>query len=255
MFRHHGSDRSDRQNRILAGWLAAIAGFVNSAGFVLVGTFTSHVTGNVGRLADDVVRGTASAAALALSLLIAFFAGAFGASMLLESGAVRRRPLAYAMALGAEGALLVGFTVVASLVPRASPRVLDAEAAILATAMGIQNSLVTRLSGAVVRTTHLTGVFTDLGIEGARWFRWWRSSLASQVNIRLSIGEPARERPPSGRVLVLVMIAAGFGAGAVAGAAAAVRLGQTALLVPATAVIATALYAFATRDSGDEAPT
>lgn len=32
-------------------------------------------------------------------------------------------------------------------------------------AMGLQNSFVTRISNAVVRTTHLTGLFTDLGIE------------------------------------------------------------------------------------------
>jgi uncharacterized membrane protein YoaK (UPF0700 family) len=32
-------------------------------------------------------------------------------------------------------------------------------------AMGLQNALVSMVSGSVVRTTHLTGTFTDLGIE------------------------------------------------------------------------------------------
>ena len=31
--------------------------------------------------------------------------------------------------------------------------------------MGLQNSFVTKISNAVVRTTHLTGLFTDLGID------------------------------------------------------------------------------------------
>ncbi|MDP5040277.1 MAG: DUF1275 domain-containing protein, partial [Paraglaciecola sp.] len=36
-------------------------------------------------------------------------------------------------------------------------------------ACGIQNALATRYSGAIVRTTHVTGIFTDLGIMlGAR---------------------------------------------------------------------------------------
>ncbi|WWC83210.1 hypothetical protein PIECOFPK_00921 [Mycovorax composti] len=37
-------------------------------------------------------------------------------------------------------------------------------------AMGLQNALVTRISGALVRTTHLTGLFTDLGIEMSQLF-------------------------------------------------------------------------------------
>lgn len=49
MFRHEGANRSHHHNQLLAGYLAMIAGFVNSAGFILIGSFTSHVTGNVGR--------------------------------------------------------------------------------------------------------------------------------------------------------------------------------------------------------------
>src|SRR5699024_113476 len=38
-------------------------------------------------------------------------------------------------------------------------------AMLLLFAMGLQNALVTYVSQSVVRTTHLTGIFTDLGIE------------------------------------------------------------------------------------------
>lgn len=37
-------------------------------------------------------------------------------------------------------------------------------------AMGLQNALVTKISNATVRTTHLTGLFTDLGIELSQLF-------------------------------------------------------------------------------------
>lgn len=43
-------------------------------------------------------------------------------------------------------------------------------------AMGLQNSLVTRISNATVRTTHLTGLFTDLGIELSQLF-FYRESM------------------------------------------------------------------------------
>src|SRR5690606_10605217 len=57
--------------------------------------------------------------------------------------------------------------------------------------MGLQNALVTRISNAVVRTTHLTGLFTDLGIEVSQLFfykeRAKRQKLYSSIRLRLTI--------------------------------------------------------------------
>ena len=69
---------------ILAAYLAAIAGFVNSGGFIMIGSFTSHVTGSIGRLGDDIARGEMGAAVSALLLVLAFFGGAVAASLMLE---------------------------------------------------------------------------------------------------------------------------------------------------------------------------
>src|SRR4051812_29644352 len=69
MFHTEGEQRSDRHNQLLAGYLATVAGLVNSAGFILAGSFTSHVTGNVGRLADNLALGHGSAAALAATMI------------------------------------------------------------------------------------------------------------------------------------------------------------------------------------------
>ena len=66
----------------------------------------------------------------------------------------------YALALSTEASLLLLFTWLSYQVFSAHPRMRDAEAALLCAAMGLQNALVSRLSGAVVRTTHLTGVVT-----------------------------------------------------------------------------------------------
>ena len=49
MLHHEGAERTDRHDRRLAGSLALVAGFVNAAGVLWIGRFTSHVTGNVGR--------------------------------------------------------------------------------------------------------------------------------------------------------------------------------------------------------------
>lgn len=246
MFQHQGPGQSDRQNRALAGYLAFVGGFVNSAGFVLIGSFTSHVTGNVGRFANDLSSGEYNAAAAVLPMILAFFGGAFLASMMIESNFFGTIANAYGVALLAEAALLVLFTAVSHLTHLPHPRVLDLEAAILCAAMGMQNSLVTRLSGAVVRTTHLTGVFTDLGIEAARWFRWWRCALSERIRIKLSFGRNPPEKPSPLKILLLSTIAVTFILGAMTGALLVVRLHHATMLLPSAAVVACATYAFVT---------
>jgi uncharacterized membrane protein YoaK (UPF0700 family) len=247
MFSREGNQRSDGQNRRVAGYLAFVGGFVNSAGFVLIGTFTSHVTGNVGRLANDAATGQYAAAIAALTLVASFFVGAFCASVIIESrvfgGAAAR---AYAVALGAETLLLLAFTALSYVTFGVHARVRDAEAALLCVAMGMQNALVTRLSGAVVRTTHLTGVVTDLGIECARWFRFWRRSLSEVTHLPLIAGSNTVERPALAKLLLLSTIAFGFLLGATLGAFSSLRWGHVSMAGAALAVGACASYAWLT---------
>ena len=244
MFSREGSARSDSQNRWLAGYLAFVGGFVNSSGFVLLGTFSSHVTGNVGRLANDAATGQYAAAVAALSLVLCFFAGAFAASVIIESRFFGgRSSRAYALALATETLLLLLFSCLSYVTTSAHPRVRDAETSLLCAAMGLQNALVSRLSGAVVRTTHLTGVVTDLGIESARWFRYWRRSLSEMTRVPLVLGHNPAERPAVPKVLLLGTIAASFLAGASSGAYSAVHWHHASMLIATAGVAAGALYA------------
>lgn len=247
MFRHEGPARSARKNEILAGYLALIAGFVNSGGFVLIGSFTSHVTGNIGRSSIDLAEGGGSASLFAVLLAAMFFGGAFVASLLVESSIFERTTRAYAAALLIEGVLLGSFIFLAGLSNATHPRALDAEASILCFAMGMQNSLVTRLSGAVVRTTHLTGVVTDLAIEASRWWRWQRAQLLPQLQAMLPLRNPP-QRPTPAKVRLLATIVAAFALGAYAGAVAVLRASRWAMVFPAGAILAACVYAFFERD-------
>ncbi len=249
MFRHQGPTRSEQHNRVLAGYLAFVGGFVNSSGFVLVGTFTSPVTGNIGRFTTDMATHHYSSSAAAIFLVAAFFAGAFVASVVIESSVFGSVANAYGVALSGEAGLLALFTVISISDPSNDPRVLDMEAAILCMAMGMQNSLVTRLSGAVVRTTHLTGVVTDLGIEAARWFRHGRASLpkvvgAKVAGVSLSFGTTAPERPSGRKVALLGIIAVAFTMGALCGSFAVASSNRFVMAFPCVAVAACALAAF-----------
>lgn len=246
MFRDLGSERSHRQNRRLAGCLAAIAGFVNSSGFVLIGSFTSHVTGNVGRFASDLASSELSAAAAAGLMVAAFFAGAFISSVIIESRAFSARGRSYAAALAIEAVLILAFVLTAIELPTASARVRDGEGVLLCAAMGMQNALVTRLSGAVVRTTHLTGAITDLGVELARWWRWSRVMASHRLHLKLHAGEDLAERPSPEKIALLVTIVGAFTLGALFGALGTLGYRELAMLLPALLVIACSIYAFST---------
>jgi uncharacterized membrane protein YoaK (UPF0700 family) len=243
MFRQEGVHRSDRHNQLVAGYLAVVAGWVNSASLVIIGSFTSHVTGNIGRFADDLALGKPAAALRAAGMVVAFFTGAFLASVAIESNTLPRRPWVYAALQFGEAGLLLGFLGLSWWMVTADPRLHDAQAMVLCAAMGLQNSLVTRLSGAVVRTTHLTGVVTDLGIESARWFRYWRSRMSERMSIRLVVGPRANLRPSSPKTFLLLTILSGFVLGSGAGALLTIIAGGVAFVAPAMILVTGGLLA------------
>ncbi len=227
MFQHQGPWRTDRQNRIVAGCLAFVGGFVNSAGYVLIGSFTSHVTGNVGRLANDLAYRQYEGAATTLPLVAAFFGGAFLASMAIESDVFGRTANAYAVALLGESTLLLLFTIISRLTVVSHPHVRDAEAALLCGATGMQNSLVTRLSGAVVRTTH-----PDRRRHRPRHRGGTLVPLVAGLAVGAGGFEALTRTEPAGETLP-----------ALAGALVVVRLRLATMLLPTVAILACAAYA------------
>jgi uncharacterized membrane protein YoaK (UPF0700 family)/anti-anti-sigma regulatory factor len=104
---------------------------------------------------------------------------------------------------------------------------------IAAFAMGLQNATITRISGAVVRTTHLTGVVTDLGLELVQLFHWWRDKLKADRAFRQRrLWFVSRRHPTVQRVALLASIFASFLFGVIAGTVLYEKLGPAALLAP-----------------------
>ncbi|HEY6077656.1 MAG TPA: YoaK family protein [Polyangiaceae bacterium] len=237
MFKHEGPTRDLRTNTLVATYLAATAGYVNAGGFVLIGSYTSHVTGSVGRFANDLANGNFGASFAALTLVLAFLGGAVAASLIVE-GRGRSRASRYAIALGVEAGLLACFIFIAGLSRATHPRILDAKATLLCAAMGMQNSLVTRLSGAIVRTTHLTGVLTDLGIELARWYNWSQARLIGWT------GDTKPPPRPDGHIALLLAITVAFVFGGALGGVLTARASRWAMTLPAAMIGAAALFAF-----------
>jgi len=100
-------------------------------------------------------------------------------------------------------------------------------------AMGLQNATVTKISGSEVRTTHLTGVITDLGLEGVQYLLWWRDKVRRRHWSRNGRLFRVSQRHPS--VLRLALLASIFGSfllGVVIGTWLYLRSPSLAMLMP-----------------------
>lgn len=164
----HGAARNKRINRQLAWSLAFVAGAVNAGGFLAVHSYTSHVTGVVSRIADELILGNKTAALMALGIIACFFAGSFTAGLLISLGRRHRFRAHYAFSLMFEASLLMLFGLMGATLHQVRHFFVPGTIALLSFIMGMHNSVVTTISNAEVRTTHLTGIITDLGVEFSR---------------------------------------------------------------------------------------
>ena len=223
----HSESRTARTVVVLT--LACVAGMVNATGFFAVGTYTSHVTGHASMIGDELARGDRVAALHYFVLVLFFVAGAFLATLFVES-ARRLGRARYVAALLVEASILTAFTAISALVEEKGEHLWRLLTAMLSISMGMQNALVTRISGAVVRTTHLTGVATDIGIELARLFYWLRRRTLAVSPFRLLVDFTREEELQKLRLHLALF--ASFLAGAVVGPLLFLRLGYAAMLAP-----------------------
>jgi len=190
MFRHRGKSRTWIHNLKLASLLSFVAGIVNVTGFFAVQKLTTNVTGHFAFFADEVVKANFSAAWVLVTYILSFFGGAFVSNTLVEILSRRRNSIRFAYAVPVTAEILILLNL-AFLPMETISRYPNLVASTLLFSMGLQNALVTYISNSVVRTTHLTGMFTDLGIELSQLFFFrkqeQRSRLISSIELRFAI--------------------------------------------------------------------
>ncbi|WP_310153698.1 YoaK family protein [Luteimonas sp. 3794] len=194
--------------------LACVAGMVNVIGYLgFEHQAVSHLTGTTSLLGAALVERDWRTVMHLWGVVIAFCAGATVSGVILQDETLRlgRR---YGVVLALEAALL------ATAVPMFE-RAQIYGALLAAMACGLQNAMVTTYSGALVRTTHLSGMFTDLGI---------------------GLGHLIRGLPlPIKRLTLSGLIISGFLGGGILGAWLYGAIGYQALLVPAALTGATGI--------------
>jgi uncharacterized membrane protein YoaK (UPF0700 family) len=201
-----GRARSRRANRHLGVALAFVAGAINAGGFLAVNQYTSHLTGAISSAADNLALGAWDLVLDAFGAVLSFLAGAMCTALMVNYG--RRRGLAseYALPLLLEAVLLLAFGVLGARLATIAGLFAPLTVMLLCFMMGLQNALITKISHAEIRTTHMTGIVTDIGIELGRMLYWNRDHTQPPV---------AANRD---RLMLLASLLLSFFGGAVLGA-------------------------------------
>jgi uncharacterized membrane protein YoaK (UPF0700 family) len=213
---------SFRQKSKLAVSLSWIGGFTNVVSLLAMGTLVSHVTGSVTQLGRSIGTNDIDNAIFTVFLVVTFTLGAVLSALLTETARRRGWRSKYILPMGLEAILLTLLVArLSSDVPATTGVILYQAAGLASLAMGLQNATITRISGSIVRTTHLTGIFTDLGLEGVQYFFWWADELAKKRRQRAGrLLQISRRHPTALRLLLLLSIAASFAMGAIVGTVA-----------------------------------
>ena len=201
--------RTDQNNRRLGRWLAFIAGAANAGGFLAVGQYTSHMSGIVSALADNFAVGDFGLIVAGLSSLAAFTTGAATSAIMINWRRRRRAQSEYALPLMLEAVLLLCFGLLGSNLENNRFLFVPATVGLLCYVMGLQNAIITKISKAEIRTTHMTGIVTDIGIEIGKLIYW---------NVSESGPGAAAVRADRSRLRLLASLLGMFFIGGLAGA-------------------------------------
>jgi len=161
--------------------LALNAGFINTIGLLsLFNLAVSHVTGSTSNLGIAIANSDLSQVGTLALVISSYFAGNVMSGFMINDEELkpgnRRR---YGLALLVEATFLL-----AAIWFFKQDRLLANFS--LAVACGLQNGMATRYSGATVRTSHMSGIITDLGILVGQRFRGssislWKVQLLSAL--------------------------------------------------------------------------
>lgn len=148
--------------------LCFIAGFINLSTLFLYSTATSHLTGNLTRIALELVRGEFQQVLYLVLLPVLFFLGSMVGGAVFSDKVFEPRH-SYGIILIILGGLFIALNVITS-----EPQFL---LPCLTFMLGVQNGLFVSYKGMLIRTTHFTGYITDAGFTLGRVLKGRREDL------------------------------------------------------------------------------
>lgn len=173
--------RNAQTNLRLGCTLCAVAGATNAGGFLAVGQYTSHMSGILSSVADNLVLGKVQLALAGLALVMSFVLGSMTTAWMVNWSQRRQMRSAFARPLLVEAGLLLVFGIFGTAINHFADLFVPVTVMLLCYIMGLQNAVITKVSQAEIRTTHVTGLITDLGIELGKVFYFNRSNFPNKV--------------------------------------------------------------------------
>lgn len=178
-------------NNLLLGVLTAFtAGATNISGAMACYLFTANITGHAAGFSQHVLAGRWLEMLLALAALAMFFGGSFTASFIIQTFAYKGNYKAFAIPFVVEILVLAAIACWGMYGNDNIPLHTEMVAGALLFCMGLQNSSVTAITG-TVKSSHLTGLITDLGNETAQWVKATdvvkKGNLSKNLHLRFSI--------------------------------------------------------------------
>lgn len=159
------NERSRKADWHIAAFLAFIAGAINAGGFLAFRQYTSHMTGIVSSVADNTALGQWPEVLSGVGAVFSFLGGAATSAILINWARRHQLRSEFALPLMLEAALLLCFGLLGNNLENQRWLFLPMAVSLLCFVMGLQNAVITKLSKAEIRTTHITGMVTDIGIE------------------------------------------------------------------------------------------
>ena len=178
-----GRQRSIWANRHLGVVLAFVAGAINAGGFLAVKQYTSHMTGILSAMTDDLALGAYDFALAGAGALLSFLIGAATSAVMVNYARRHQLHGEYAFPLLLEAFLLLGFGVLGARLSAINGLFVPVTVMLLCFIMGLQNAVITKVSAMEIRTTHVTGMITDIGIELGKLFYWNGGDSAQQPKV------------------------------------------------------------------------
>jgi uncharacterized membrane protein YoaK (UPF0700 family) len=165
MLRKFSNSRTLADNIKLGFSTAFIAGMVNVSSLVLFFSFTSNITGHYAILADEISNGRWLQVVIVFSWILLFFLGSFLSNFLIIQGTFKSKLLTHSIPLFLEILCFIGVGLYGVFLYSETLIETELLVAVLLFAMGIQNGLTASISNFSVKSTHLTGLTTDLAIH------------------------------------------------------------------------------------------
>lgn len=165
MLREISGQRSLKKNLMLASSTASVAGMTNVVGVIAFLSFVSNITGHVATLAGKITEQDIGEVYTVLYWLFMFFFGAFVSNFIVKSLDYRSTYVAHSTPIVLEIVILLAVAFYGNDVGSMSDFQREAVTGAVLFCMGLQNGLVSRISGGLIKTSHLTGLITDLAGE------------------------------------------------------------------------------------------